>query len=102
MKLLQFKTRKTLMLYIIIGILHSLSIIYMSILLSEFFSVPFIGNRKIWTVIAMICIISISLFEKKKCEEPYIWIFLSATLITFLTSFLFATIIFFFTPIVDF
>jgi len=87
MGLLNIKKRKTIALYIIIGILYAVLTIYSYIVLANIY-IPFFGKRKIWIVFAFVCIIIVSYFEKKKSQQKFIWIFLTGTLITFLTSYI--------------
>lgn len=102
MNILTFKSRKTLMLYLIMGIIHSLLTMYVSIPISSFFSVPHTWNRNVWTIIVIICIIAVSLFEKKLYKVKYMWILVTALCTVFITSFCCAMLIFTFTPTIMF
>jgi len=102
MNMLTFKSRKTLMLYLLIGIVHSLLTMYVSIPLSSFFPISHTWNRNVWTVIIIICTIVISLIEKKIYKMKYIWLFVTAILVVFITSFFCAIIVFIFTPSIIF
>jgi len=94
--MLNFKSKKTLVIYVIIGIVHSLLTMYASIPISSFLSVSHTWNRNIWTLMTIICIMIISLYEKILYKVNYIYILMSAVLVVFMTSFCFAIVIFVF------
>ena len=101
--MLSFNSRKTMILYVFMGIAHSLLTMYVSIPISYFFSLPYTWNRNAWTVIIIICTIVVSLIEKKiYIKKKYIWLLLTAILALFATSFCCAIIVFIFTPSIMF
>lgn len=102
MNMLTFKSRKTLILYVFAGIVHSLLTMYVSIPLSEFFSISHTWNRNVWTVIIIIYNIIVSLIEKKIYKIKFIWLLVTAILVVFITSFCCAIIVFIFTPFIMF
>ena len=81
---------------------HALLTLHVSIPLSNYFSISHTWNRKIWTVVAIMVVLIVSLFEKKRHKTRYIWIVIRAIAITFVTSIIYAIIMFVFSPMVDF
>lgn len=98
MNMLTFKSRKTVVLYVFMGIVHSLLTMYVSIPLSSFFPISHTWNRNVWTVIIIICTAVVSLIEKNIYKKKYIWLLVTAILAVFITSFCCAIIAFIFTP----
>ena len=98
----KYKYKKMLPLYIILGVLYALSMLYLSVPISSILPVPHTWNRNIFTVIAVICVIIISLFEKKILKKKYLWILSTAMLITFITTFFCGLIAFIFMPRITF
>lgn len=102
MNMLTFKTRKTVVLYVLMGIVHSLLTMYVSIPLSSFFSISHTWNRNVWTIIIIICTIVVTLIEKKIYKMRYIGLLVTAILVIFISSFCCAIIAFIFTPSIMF
>ena len=102
MKMLSFKSRKTLLVYTFTGMTYSLLMIYAAIPLSDFFGVPYTWNRNVWSVIIIICTIALSLIERKiykiKTASKYLWLLVTAISVVFITSWFFAMILIMFTP----
>ena len=88
-------SKKKLILYILIGVLHCFLTIYVHVPLSNIFPIPPLISRNIWTLIIAICIIIISLFKKTNSLKKYILSIFLAISITYFTSCLCAILILF-------
>ena len=99
MRLFKYKHKRFIPIYVVLGVLYALSMMHLSIPLSDFFPVPLTWDRDIFTVIVVIGVIIISVFEKKKIGGKYLWILTTAMLITFITGYAIGVVMVLFTPI---
>lgn len=90
MELLKLKKRKTIILYMVVGLFHCLSTIYIS---------SHTLNGNVWAWLAVGCIIIVSLLEKKQRKENYILVLITGVLVTFMTSLFLAVVLLIFTPV---